>query len=178
MDLVVDASAAIALVAGEERATLVADVIGARRRSGAEILVPNHFWLEVVNALAIGYRASAALVVEAIAELDATGIQTVALDRPHVLLVIDAIDRHRLTAYDAAYLALAESSEADLLTFDASLAAAAGPRLIPFDGDESIRETPAGYAGLETRPGWAAWPGAAAYLRELRKTIRTPNAET
>jgi hypothetical protein len=82
-----------------------------------------------------------------------------------------------LTAYDAAYLALAESRGAELLTFDASLAVAAGARSIRFDGDESIRETSAGFAGLEARPGWTAWPGAAAYLRELRNTIQTPNAE-
>src|SRR5215210_8209316 len=133
-DLVVDASAAVAMVAGEQRGRWIADVIGTCRRSGAEILVPNHFWLEVVNALAIGYGASAATVVEAIAELDATGIETVAMDRPHVLLVIDTIDRHRLTAYDSAYLVLAETADAGLLTLDARLAAAAGDRATRLEG--------------------------------------------
>jgi predicted nucleic acid-binding protein len=174
MDLVVDASAAVAMVAGEHRGRLVADVIGARRRTAAEILVPNHFWLEVVNALAIGYEASAAVIVEAIAELDATGIETVALDRPHVLLVIDAIHRHRLTAYDAAYLVLAETADADLLTLDARLAAAAGDRSARLEGGHSIGEAEAPYEAPADRATLVAWPGAAAYLRELRARLRTP----
>jgi predicted nucleic acid-binding protein len=49
---------------------------------------------------------------------------------PHVLLLprVWAL-RHNLTAYDAAYVALAEALDAVLLTRDKRLAATAGPRV-------------------------------------------------
>lgn len=170
--LVVDASAAVAVVAGEHHGEAVTELLSARRRLGAELLVPDHFWLEVVNALAIGYRASAAVVVEAVAELDATGIQSINLDRPQVLLVIDAIARYGLTAYDAGYLVLAESADAQILTLDARLAAAAGDRAVRLGGGHSIGEENPPYAAPAEHATWASWPGAAAYLRELRARIQ------
>jgi hypothetical protein len=84
-----------------------------------------------------------------------------------LLLAIDAIVRHGLTAYDAAYLALADAASARLLTADATLATAAGPRGILVDEDRGVRERPPSYKPAGA-PAWAAWPGAAAYLRELR----------
>jgi predicted nucleic acid-binding protein len=129
--------------------------------------VPALFWLEIVNVLGRRYHAPPQAILEAVVELEAAGIETVELDRPMLLLAIDAVVRHGLTAYDAAYLALADAADARLLTADARLASAAGWRAILVGEDRGIREQPVSYETARW-PAWGAWPGAAAYLRELR----------
>jgi predicted nucleic acid-binding protein len=131
------------------------------------LIVPFLFWLEIVNVLGRRYHGPPAAILEAIVELEAAGLETVELDRPMLLLAIDAVVRHGLTAYDAAYLALADAADAQLLTADATLAAAAERRGILIGNDRGVREREVSYQPTGTS-SWAAWPGAAAYLRELR----------
>jgi hypothetical protein len=71
-----------------------------------------------------------------------------------VLLELDLACAHDLTAYDAAYLALATIEGADLLTLDGRLARAAAVEVREADGP-GVRETAASYGGRE-RPSWAA----------------------
>lgn len=73
-------------------------------------------------------------VVESLREIDDLGIESVRIDRPLLLTAIDLQNRFELTAYDAIYLALAETEDARLLTLDRRLAAAAGHRAIRIDG--------------------------------------------
>jgi predicted nucleic acid-binding protein len=130
------------------------------------LLVPAFFWLEVVNVLGLRYRMEPALVLEAVVDLEKLRLETIPLDRPQLLLTIDVMAQEGLSAYDAGYLALAESADAQLVTADRRLAAAAGPRALRLEGGREIRETNQPYTG-----SWATWPGAAAYLKELRARI-------
>lgn len=171
--LVVDASAAVGILAEERPAEELDHVLRERTWSGAHLLVPGLFWLEVVNALGGKYRATPDRIVEAIAELDAFGLETVELDRPMLLLILDAVSGHGLTAYDATYLVLAESAEAELLTLDGRLAAAAGDRAIQLEAGHAIGESDALYGASADHAAWADWPGAAGYLRELRARVRS-----
>jgi hypothetical protein len=72
--------------------------------------------------------------------------------------------RHGLTSYDAAYLALAEIEDGALLTLDARLAAAAGPRaaLGPSRAGEALEP----YGSRTGVPDWAAH---GRYLADLRR---------
>jgi hypothetical protein len=70
-----------------------------------------------------------------------------------------------LTAYDAAYLALARTEDADLLTLDDELALAAGDRAVPIGDDHRLHETPAVY---EHQVTWPMYKEASAYLAKLR----------
>jgi len=81
------------------------------------------------------------------------------------MLVIDRVERLGLSAYDALYLATAESLRADLATFDRQLAIAAGSRAITFDEGHGLHETPAVYEHDVT---WPSYKGASAYLAKLR----------
>jgi predicted nucleic acid-binding protein len=171
--LVIDASIGIAVVRKEPGWKGALDALRLRRVAGSPLLVPSLFWLELVNVLSRRYRLKPAIVIEAIAELEIIGLESVELERPMLLLALDAVVRHRLSAYDAAYLALAESADAELLTADARLAAAAGRRALQVQGSDLIRERPVEY-NLQPGSGtWADWPGAANYLRQLRARIRT-----
>lgn len=155
--------------AGSVQASLI--VLAIRRR-GRHLLAPSLFWLEVVNSLTRRHRYEPAQVLEALAELDAAGIETVELDRPTLLLALDAVVRHGLSAYDAAYLAVAQAADAELLTADAFLAdaAAAAGVQVRLVGPGRIAESPAPY--VTASPGtWADWPGAAAYLADLRARV-------
>jgi hypothetical protein len=72
--------------------------------------------------------------------------------------------RHGLTAYDAANLALAEVTDAHLLTLDARLAAVAGDR-------SAVRPRPRAHEDVEPYGSPVAGPDWAAhgrYLAELR----------
>ncbi len=165
--LVVDASAALMLLRTEPGGEVVRRHLQDQIVAREPILVPGLFWLEIVNVLAIRYRYPPDAIVEAIYELEQVGITTAEVGRPGVLAVIDAVGRFGLTAYDAAYLVLAESADARLLTADARLAAAAGDRAI-LVGERGLAEPPTIYV---SGPTWARWKGSVAYLGELRSSL-------
>jgi predicted nucleic acid-binding protein len=92
---------------------------------GSLLIAPGMFGTEVANALLLGLRLDALDVVARVRLLLAAGIDLV--DRGLVGLA-DAVElaaRHRLTVYDATYLALAMELEGELATTDRALAAAA-----------------------------------------------------
>ena len=167
--VVIDASIGVALARDEPASQESAARISELHSEGRRLFVPSVFWLEVINVLGRRYRAEPPQLLEALVELEAIGLETVELDRPMLLLALDAVARHGLTAYDAAYLALADAADARLLTGDAELATAAGQRALPVSRRRRIREAKGRY-----RPApadWASWPGAAAYLQELRTRL-------
>lgn len=166
--LVTDASAALKLVRSEDGAIEVGRLVVARLPAG--VAVPSIFWLEVLNVLARRHGYSGAAMLEAVHELEAVGLQTIDLDRPTLVSVIDLVERHGLTAYDAAYLALAHALDADLLTADRRLAAAAGARAVFVGTGPGVREERAAYEPRQ--PTWPSWPDAGAYLAQLRGSLQ------
>ncbi len=167
--IVVDASVAIALIRREPAAPALDEVLRASAREAVRLLAPEAFWLEIANVLVRRHGLSASDVVEALRETDDLGIDTIPLDRPLLLVTIDIQARDGLSAYDAAYLALAEIEDARLLTLDRRLALAAGPRAIrtPGLGLERLAETPAPYG----EP--VDWARFGPYLARLRAEART-----
>lgn len=162
--LVVDASAALAILRDEPDGDRVRAAVG--RAAREELHVPNHFWLEVANVLGRRVGHTAAENAERVAELDELGLVTDPIDRPLVLLGLDAMARHGLTAYDAAYLALAIALDADLLTLDARLAIAADERDVLGTRGRRVSEEATAYGSVEPL---AAWAGFGAYLAKLRE---------
>ena len=159
--LVIDASAALGILLREPGSEEAQErLTGAL---GGELLVPGHFWLEVTNVLVRRYGCEPDDVVAAMRELDEMQPVTVVLDRPAILHGLELMARHGLTAYDAAYLALAEVADAQLLTLDGRLAAAAGDR-------SSVRPRPRAHEDVEPYgspirvPDWAEH---GRYLAEL-----------
>jgi predicted nucleic acid-binding protein len=129
------------------------------------LVVPSHFWLEIVNRIGRDRGAPGLQMLAAVHRLDTLGLETVEPGRPLLIQAIDAIERHGLTAYDALYLVLAASLDAQLATFDRELAAAAGARAITFYESRGLHETPAVYENDVT---WPSYKGASAYLAKLR----------
>jgi predicted nucleic acid-binding protein len=164
--IVVDASVAIAICIEEPGFESAVRILRQHGADGETILVPAFFWLEILNVLITRYRHPPGLVLQSIVDLESFELTSVELDRPQVLLTLDVMGRHGLSAYDAAYVALAESVDGELLTFDRRLAAAAGPRALRPVPGHAIEESREPYA-----ESWAAWPGAAAYLKKLRAQV-------
>jgi predicted nucleic acid-binding protein len=164
--LVVDASAGIATVRqdpeGRQARGLLAD------RADVGLAAPAIFWLEVVNVLVRRYGYSGASVLEAVHLLDELEIETIEADRASFLMVIDLVERHGLASYDAAYLALAEVTDSDLITADRRLALAAGDRAVFIGQGRSLAERRAAYRVRDAT--WPLWHGAGAYLARLRST--------
>lgn len=166
--LVLDASAAIALVRREpSRSEIAAHV--RPRREGGPCLVPDFFWIELANVLIRRHRFGHADLVAALRDMDELGLASVRLDRATLLVAIDVAARLGLAVYDAAYLALAEVEDARLLTLDRTLAEAAGPRAIRLEslGPSRLAETPAPY---ESEP--VDWARFGDYLAKLRAEAR------
>lgn len=167
--VVIGASVAIARLRAEEHTLQILGAFRDWSRTGTRLVVPRAFWWEVANALAIGHGYAGDQVLEAIHELEILGIESRDPDRGQLLLAISAIERFRLTAYDAQYLVLAETMVAPLATLDRALARAAGSRaqyLGPGDpGHLLSSETPAVYEHDVT---WPNYKGASAYLAKLR----------
>jgi predicted nucleic acid-binding protein len=168
--LVVDTSAALAILRAEPQAAACRRTLAAAV-DGGSVLVPDHFWLEVGNVLMRRYGWDPDAVVSAVHALDELGIETAPVDRPMILLGLDIMAAHRLSAYDAAYLALATIEDARLLTLDGDLAAAAGDRAI-VPGRPDMREAKASY-GSSATPRWSIH---GRYLADLRRRASEPGA--
>lgn len=163
--LVVDASAALGWLRDERRGPEVLEVLVRHKRQGGRLLVPEHFWLEVMNALVRRHGVGVDGVLVSIRDLDALGIETVAGSRAVAVLGLDLMVEHRLSAYDAAYLALALAEDARLLTLDEALGRATGERsAIPFA--RAPHETREPYRPSSAMEIWATH---GAYLAELRR---------
>jgi hypothetical protein len=123
------------------------------------------------------HRFTGAQVLEALHVLDKVGLETVVVDRALLLLTNDLVERYRLTAYDAGYLALARVLGASFATFDRELRMAGSDILdpayaAPSDRTSRLSEEPAPYgepAAVERPVTWPQWSGAGAYLGTLRR---------
>lgn len=119
--LVVDASAVIDLLSGAPGAA----AIRAQLALVSELDVPEHFHVEAISALRGLVRRGellpdrADLALSLLLDLRVVGHPVAPLARDVWAL------RQTLTAYDAAYLALAQALDARILTADRGLAAAA-----------------------------------------------------
>lgn len=166
--IVVDASAAIALIRREPAGLALDEILRASAREAVRLLAPEGFWLEIANVLVRRHGLPPSDVVEALQEMDDLGIDSVRVDRPLLLVTIDLQARFGLSAYDASYLAVAEVEDARLLTLDRALATAAGPRAIHLPGlsEKRLSETPAPYA----EP--VDWSRFGPYLGQLRAEAR------
>lgn len=173
--VVVDASVALARIRREPLWQDVDRRLRGWQSEGATLYVPAHFWLEISNALIRGHGMSGSGAMEAVHRLDELGLQTVDLGRPLLLLALDLAERHRLSMYDAAYLAIAESLGALLFSADVELVAAAGSRgvLPPSGSDHRLSERPAQY-GTEHLRTWPDYSGASSYLSKLRAESAKP----
>jgi predicted nucleic acid-binding protein len=167
--IVLDASVAISIVRDEPSAPGIRRALDEWTVDGRQLLVPSLFWLEVVNPLVRRHSWAGLEVLHAIHQLDAMDLTTVEADRTQVLLTLDLAERHGLTSFDAAYLALAQMSKADLATLDIDLARAAGGRAIELDRRQRLSETPAVYEHDVT---WPDYERASAYLAKLRVEAR------
>ena len=168
--LVVDASTALAIVRSEPHAPAVERVLADHRRVSGRFLVPDAIWLEIANVLGRRYHGTASEVVATLQDLDDLGLEDVRIERPLLLATIDIQARYGLSAYDAAYLALAEAEDARLLTLDERLAAAAGKRAARIEGwtPRRLAEEPATY---ESDP--VDWARFGPYLARLRAEARS-----
>ena len=121
--IVIDASAGVEVLRREES---VGDLIAARIENELAVHVPALFDLEMLNALR-GLEAKGAVDGAALDVMldDLTTIRAIRYDHAPLRSRVWAL-RHNLTAYDAAYVALAELLEATLLTTDAHLARSSG----------------------------------------------------
>ena len=122
---VVDASALVAFYAAEDPRR---DTVAARLAAGDALFAPAHFDAEIVSALRGLSRPNAtlrAVVPKALRHLASFPIRRMPLapllERMWQL-------RDNLTAYDAAYVALAERLDGTLITCDGKFAGASGPR--------------------------------------------------
>jgi predicted nucleic acid-binding protein len=168
--IVIDASVAASIVLREPEGPAAAAAISDWTRDGVRTVVPAHFWLEIANTLVSRWRLPGAEVLQAIHDIDQLRFETIDLDRAGLLLAIDISERHRLTAYDAAYLALATTLDGSLVTFDEALRSAAGSRAV-YIGPSRLSETPAVYEHDVT---WPNYKGASAFLAKLRAEAARP----
>ena len=124
--IVIDASTALAWAFDEDN---FADRF-ANQFSSERLLAPPIWRLEVVNVILRNERQRLITPEQGnrfLAALEAIGVEIVDLQPTHTLEQLAEFARpHQLTAYDAAYLHVALSASATLLTLDQNLKDAAG----------------------------------------------------
>ncbi|MDQ6783244.1 MAG: type II toxin-antitoxin system VapC family toxin [Actinomycetota bacterium] len=124
---VIDASVLTAFYAADDPRR---DAVAARLGTGDPLFAPAHVDAEVVSALrgiAARHRGLRAAVPDALRHLAGFPIRRVPL-APLLQRMWEL--RDNVTPYDAAYVAVAERLEGPLVTCDAKLTAAHGPRCL------------------------------------------------
>lgn len=120
MKFVLDASLTLAWCFKDERTKLTEAVLAALPAAGA--IVPSLWVYEVANGLRTaqkGQRIAEEAVAAFVQQLGLLPIETVFLPPQRTLVEVRLLAlRHNLSAYDAAYLALAESMALPLGTLD------------------------------------------------------------
>jgi predicted nucleic acid-binding protein len=123
--VVVDANLLVALSTDDERAQLVDSLIGAWLASGEALHAPSLLFFEIASGLTTLIAAGAfpaERLAGAWAMVMALPLTVHSLDERGDEVVSIALRLRRKSAYDAAYLALAERLGAELWTFDGPLA--------------------------------------------------------
>jgi predicted nucleic acid-binding protein len=136
MSVVLDSSVTLARIWSQETTPAVEHVFGLLRDEGA--WAPSLWRLEVANALQMDVRRGRHTVQfrdEALADLALLPIAIDPETDKHAWSATARLaERHRLTAYDAAYLELALRRGLPLATLDRELRAAAGNERVPLLG--------------------------------------------
>ena len=184
--IVIDAPVGIAHLRDEVGTVAVDAALLAWSGAGASLVVPAIFWIEILNVLCRRHRYTAAQAAEALHQLDEIGLETIEADRAGHLLIADAVERHRMSAYDAGYLVLAQVLGAPIATLDRNLAAAAGPLGLLIGAPDAVRpdaarrdapgmrETRETYAPDDSPSSLPDYAGLGAYLGELRRQAAIP----
>jgi predicted nucleic acid-binding protein len=123
--IVLDASAALALVLTEAEGQEVAELIGDTMSVNGQIFVPGLFWYELGNGLLMAERADRIALGSSSAALSSfSRLPVVAQqqgDFPTMVRITGLAQENDLTYYDASYLEVALRFGAPLKSFDAHL---------------------------------------------------------
>ena len=113
----------------EDEATPNTDALLLRLKNGEEALVPAHWPIEVTNGILMAVRRGRLSGEKAQSFIDDLGSLPIKIDRdsgtPASSRVFALAEKHRLTAYDAAYLDVAICAAIPLATLDDDLRKAA-----------------------------------------------------
>jgi predicted nucleic acid-binding protein len=124
--IVVDASIALSWYL-EDEASAITDV-ALRQMSGEGGIAPSFWPMEIANAFQMAVRSqkiSRLYRDEALNDLLSLGIEIAADTLSRLGPILRLSDRYTLTAYDSAYVELAQRRRAQLATVDKAMAAAA-----------------------------------------------------
>jgi predicted nucleic acid-binding protein len=105
-------------------------------RLGSDVArVPSLWWFELRNALSVNERRGRLTEAGTAGFLRDLGRLAIGIDRsPDGAVLLTIARRHRLTAYDAAYLELAQREGLPLASLDAALRSAAAAAGVPLLG--------------------------------------------
>ena len=124
MPFVLDTSVGACWAFEDEDHPIAAAALERVQKNGA--VVPSLWWFEIRNTLLVNERRGRIGQAEVTEFLQQLSHITIAIDTtPDEHQLFTLARRHRLTAYDAAYLELAQRLNAPLATLDDALAAAA-----------------------------------------------------
>ena len=163
-----DASVVIAWLLDQDHPEWVSAAMDALRGGRTTAVAPALLWLEVGNRLARATEMGDEVALEAMLRVESLGVEIVQIERPLRLRALTLARAHRLTMYDAVYLAVAEAADAPLLTLDGRLDAAATVLGLGRDGGSGrVSEPTAPYLDRPVDGTSIAAIGAA--LAEIRR---------
>jgi predicted nucleic acid-binding protein len=129
MEMVLDASLALAWSLPDE-ASPTAERVLARLSSGSILWVPALWWYEIANALTMAQRQRRLTEADCVRAMGLYGMLPIGTDvdlnQAALGRLYTLASRHALSAYDAAYLELAQRRAVGIATLDRHLRLVAG----------------------------------------------------
>jgi len=166
----IDASVALAHLLDEPRPDWVDETVARVEGGWIDLVAPSLLWLEIGNCLVRTREMADEFALEAMLRTEALRIESLELGRPLRLRALTLARTHGLSMYDAAYLAVAETVDAPLLTLDQRLERAARSMSLArpgLDDQHGVSEPSAPYGDQPVDTTSLAAIGAA--LAEMRK---------
>ena len=116
--IVADSSVMVKLFMEEEYSDKAYDLRDAYISKSVDVIEPSLLEYEVMNALLYSKRLEMDDINSAIKAIDEYSFMTVQMDHNLASKVVELAQRHRITVYDATYVALAMSFNAYMFTAD------------------------------------------------------------
>ena len=117
-EVILDTSIVVKWFSDEIDSQAARNLLEKHKKRTIKIIIPEIVALEVVNSLSLGAKFTAAYTNDALEDLYSLEIEMIPLSQKLLQKTLTLVDKYKIAAYDALFLALAQQRQIPLITAD------------------------------------------------------------